>query len=312
MLRVRSAAWRTRPSRNSSPLAVASTKSMEKSATENRIADASASNRRTENTASITLVLAARTAAASPSIHFQAPLPVMAHMTSSFSFRFSSSQVRSIVRLGWHLARKEHGEQAAILILPKNLEHHLLPLAKIGQGPMQPVERVHAVVIDLDNHVSLREADVFGKTSRLHFGYKDAGLTLHSEMPCPFRSQRFGMEAKAHRRIFIGGLFLFIRASRKDTIPGFDRDVGLHFLAVPHVIDPHFASDIVMRNSIDQIAARLHAIAVDLRDHISGLKSRSRRRAARLHSFDDNSIGSSQFLQHDRICTLFVLEGHTD
>src|SRR5256886_7223014 len=189
MLRVRSAAWRTRPSRNSSPLAVASTKSMEKSAAENRMADARASNRRTENTASITLVLAAR-AAASPSSNFQAPLPFMAHMTSSFAFRFSSTQVRSIVRLGWHLARKEHREQAPILILPKNLEHHLLPLAKIGQGPMQPVEGVHAVVIDLHDDVSGREADILSETSRLHFGDKDAVLTLHSEMPCPFRRDR--------------------------------------------------------------------------------------------------------------------------
>src|SRR5438876_68770 len=213
MLRVRSAAWRTRPSRNSSPLAVASTKSMEKSATENRIADASASNRRTENTASITLVLAARTAAASPSIHFQAPLPFMAHMTSSFSFRFSSSQVRSIVRLGWHLARKEHGEQAAILILPKNLEHHLLPLAKIGQGPMQPVERVHAVVIDLHDDVAGREADILSETAGLHLRDKYAALTLHSEMLRSFRTQSFRMEAKLRGRVLIGGLFLFVRSS---------------------------------------------------------------------------------------------------
>src|SRR6266566_3167140 len=216
MLRVRSAAWRTRPSRNSSPLAVASTKSMEKSATENRIADARASNRRTENTASITLVLAARIAAASPSIHFRALLPFMAHMTSSFAFRFSSSQVRSIVRLGslgWHLARKEHGEQAAILILPKNLEHHLLPLAKIRQGPMQPVERVHAVVIDLHDDVAGREADILSETAGLHLRDKYAALTLHSEMLRSFRTQSFRMEAKLRGRVLIGGLFLFVRSS---------------------------------------------------------------------------------------------------
>src|SRR5438094_7543303 len=183
MLRVRSAAWRARPSRNSSPLAVASTKSMQKSATENRIADARASTRRTENTASITLVLAARTAAASPSIHFEAPLPFMAHMTSSFAFRFSSTQVRSIVRLGWHLARKEHREQAPILILPKNLEHHLLPLAMIGQGPMQPVERVHAVVIDLHDDVAGPEADILTEIPGVHPSVKYTALTRHSERP---------------------------------------------------------------------------------------------------------------------------------
>src|SRR5256714_7371910 len=178
MVRVRSAAWRTRPSRNPVPLAVASTKFTKKSATENRRADARASNRRPENTPSITLVLAARPAAASPSIHFQAPLPFMAHMTSSFVFRFSSSQVRPIVRLDWHLARKEHGEQAAILILPKNLEHHFLPLAKIGQGPMQLVERVHAVVIDLHDDVAGRESDILGETAGLHFGVDAAALPL--------------------------------------------------------------------------------------------------------------------------------------
>src|ERR1700745_1889849 len=54
--------------------------------------------------------------------------------------------------LGWHPARKEYREHAAILILAQNLEHHVLPLVEVRHGAMQSVERIYSVVVDLDNH----------------------------------------------------------------------------------------------------------------------------------------------------------------
>ena len=88
-----------------------------------------------------------------------------------------------------------------------------MPLAKIGQGPMQPVERVHAVVIDLHDDVPGREADILSETAGLHLRDKYAALTLHSEILRSLQTQSFRMEAKLRGRVLIGGLFLFVRSS---------------------------------------------------------------------------------------------------
>src|SRR5439155_3942257 len=124
-----------------------------------------------------------------------------------------------------------------------------LPLAKIGQSPMQPVERVHAVVIDLHDDVPGRESDILGETAGLHFGDDDAALTLHSEMPRPFRTQRLRMEAELLGRAPIRGTFLFIHAAGKDAVAGFDRHIGLHLLAVPQVGDPYLATHLGVMTS---------------------------------------------------------------
>jgi hypothetical protein len=90
--------------------------------------------------------------------------------------------------LGWHPARKEHREHAAILILAQNLEHHVLPLVEVRQGPMQSVERIYGVVVDLNNHISLREPDILGETAGVYFGDNHASLALHTQVPRAFRA----------------------------------------------------------------------------------------------------------------------------
>src|SRR5947199_9340607 len=106
---------------------------------------------------------------------------------------------------------------------------------------MQPVERVHAVVIDLHDDVAGREADILSETAGLHLRDKYAALTLYSEMLRPFRTQSFGMQANLRGGVLIGGRFLFLCTSSKYAIARFDHHIGPNCFAVPPVIHSYYA-----------------------------------------------------------------------
>src|ERR1700745_1870882 len=108
---------------------------------------------------------------------------------------------------------------------------------------MQPVERVHGVVVDLDDDVSRSEPDILRKAAWIDSRDNHAALSLHPEMPRSLGAQGFDMQAELQGRPLLRRrVVLPAGIPREHLIAQLNRDTGVHLLPVSDIADLHLAA----------------------------------------------------------------------
>jgi hypothetical protein len=139
ILRVPSTAARTRGSTKSNARLIAPKEPAEKNASKIKMAHATTRRTRIDNIVCKTDARTAKKCRDEPSRPFPSSAPfhrtyylLSASVRGAHPARFNAIYlVQGVPFSGRHFARKEQGEQAAILILTKNFEHHVFALPEI-------------------------------------------------------------------------------------------------------------------------------------------------------------------------------------